>query len=226
MMIRFGNLAYASEEYKIVITLERLFGHKMRSVFRALFGVILFGGLLAMGMLLLGGYLPESVLPLLDILSQEESIIIRVIAGSALCWIILRMLDAYWRSFYFRLEPTTLVGSKKKLLVSYELAEILLASNHPTQSFLERKIGREILLRAGYEENQTVLTMSPKEALLAAQLSPKNVYDISDLVSILASHDEAFMKSLFRHSISRQDLFGSTHWVMYRSKLEKQANSH
>lgn len=221
-MIELQHLIQLSREYKPVLTLEKVFGHRLRQVFQVLFGMVAALSALGMLVIVLAGQLPPEAVPLIQAAQQEQHILIRALAGSLLGWLVLLALQAYWRSYYYRFLPTVLPDSETHRHVTYELAELLLSHEHPTQAFLLSRIGREILLRAGYEENQTGLALSPKEVLLTARLPDQKRYTLEDFVSYLAMHDEAFMKSLFRHGISKQDLFGSTSWVLYRQTALKE----
>jgi ATP-dependent Clp protease ATP-binding subunit ClpC len=220
-MITLQHLQHAAERYRPILRLQAVFPVSIQSIFRAL-ALVLFI-LTAFGILLTQISLP---LPEFSLLQEQivpfQGLLVRFAALSLMGWLLLTALTMYFRSYYFAWLPTVLPEhGHAGIALTYELGEILLSAQHPTEAFLASRVGQEILVRAGYEKNESGLASAPLETLTALPWPDAKLYTVSQLVRFLAEHDEPFMRALFAHGVSKDDFLGSAAWVDLQHQQRK-----
>lgn len=150
---------------------------------------------------------------------------IGVFAAAFGAWLIIFMIEAFYRARYFRgIETLVHEGglfNKKGGAITFEVADLLYGnlSEDLTSTFIESEYGRMILLRLGILDNEQeafVKWKSEREPLPVETIEPlpeDHVVDIYRLASHIFNEDDAFQEFLFSHGIQEEEFRGALEWV-------------
>ncbi len=217
--MNYDTLISLAKYYWPAISLEETFSENKRSVIKIIGALFLVIGLAGIGLIYLP--LPNAVLAELSLiqstLARYQTIMQFMSMIGFLGWFSMFLLDSFYHSFLFSGMISALPEHKQgPVKLYFEIAEILKSDpGNPTRALAVSTVGREILIRAGLEPRLF--------AELQSSLDPNSfvwpvdqTYTIERFVRILIEHDEAFMRSLFKQGISKDDLIGSAEWVATR----------
>ncbi|HSE35272.1 MAG TPA: AAA family ATPase [Candidatus Paceibacterota bacterium] len=146
-------------------------------------------------------------------------------------WLSMKMLQFYWRSYYYHVEGLLERGESGAqtpyTTPNYEVCWIYYRTKHGdlVKSFLESPFGAHIMLRLGFSPETAKEFLAGRTQILDATQhygDLKKVFTLRDLVAFLVAKDPDFYQFLFERGIRERELVGTTEWVERDLKKRKQ----
>ncbi|MBI2476033.1 MAG: ATP-dependent Clp protease ATP-binding subunit [Candidatus Taylorbacteria bacterium] len=148
-----------------------------------------------------------------------------VLLMAAGLWIVARAFKAFYDSYYFTGLSTALPEaglSDDKLPITFEAAAALygaLASGDLTKGFVDSKLGRYSLIRAGLGQEFLADFFAhraervPPRLFAFPQKSDDEPVGLGDVALVLTALDREFAKALSARDVSPKDLAGAADWM-------------
>ncbi len=145
--------------------------------------------------------------------------------------IIIKMLNAYFNSYYFFVEGLLergKTGTKTPFgTPNYEVCDIYYdtKAGDLLKSFCESPYGRDIFTRIGLSrqsEEQLFSARASAVSYVGQEAGLSNIYTLLDLATFLIKNDAEFARFLFGNDISEKEFFGATEWVERSIKGNRQ----
>jgi ATP-dependent Clp protease ATP-binding subunit ClpA len=208
------TLSDAIQEYAPVISFSRFLTRKTLGMLRVFFLVIaILSGLTGVGVSLL---LPNF----------ETSVLFSVCFIASALWIEQMMLFTYHNSYYYHGINSILgIADEPVSGATYEVAEALLPHNTDvTKGFCLSRLGNDILLRAGVDQNHLAEFLGSTRPQISTSMIPlakDELFTFINLGRYILMQDPAFNELLKHDAITEETFIGALAWVVLAHHNEK-----
>lgn len=219
-----------------IIVLEQMFSHQLRHRIYDFIGIVT--GLVLI--LIVASYL---LVRLKVISGTAVAVIAKVLPGmlgflSILVgvWLIVFLLEAFFRSFYFKetelRELTTDQILHEVDALSFQVGRIMYLAcsynNDITRAFFSSEMGKRVLLRLGIGRDDREYFLAERKGAglvsLDIPLAEQNtLFSLPKFAVYIMEHDEEVREFLFSRGIKEKEIEGAAEWVRHENEANKQS---